>query len=69
MGISHEAVELRSPLAGTTDAFIDVLSYDLPASASTILPKFGELHFRVLSVERRDACVQSDPHAAPAVTP
>jgi hypothetical protein len=37
MGIGHEAVELWSPLAGTRDTFIDVLSYDLPASAGTIL--------------------------------
>src|ERR1700729_268480 len=69
MGINHEAVELRPTLTGTTDAFVNVFGYDLPASPSAILPKLGQLHLRVLVVHGADAGIQSDPHASPSTTP
>jgi hypothetical protein len=69
MGVRHEAIQLRSPLTGTGDTFIDVFGYDLPASAGTILAQLRQLHLGVLSVERADAGIQSDTHASPFETP
>src|SRR6202041_2920636 len=69
VGISHEAVELRSPLAGTRDTFIDVLTDDLPPTMGTILAQLRQLHFWILVVHSRNSGVQSDPHASPNTTP
>ena len=69
MGVRHEAIQLGSPLTGTGDTFIDVFSYDLPASPGTVLAQFRQLHLGVLTVHRADAGIQCNLHACPSMTP